>query len=153
MVAAFLLVGCSPKQKNAATSVDEQSIEADSTTVRQTFDSLVVAESRAEMDPAYAESQEYAKSHDDFQEVVGQLTQDMSETDRQLYLLDCAVSAFTRNSQHFATHTSEMADPANQRRMAMYGQKIREYRQVLITSKLDDVQQRRLDSLNALIHF
>ena len=153
MAAALLLAGCTQKQKNAAAGTDNQEVVADSATVGQAFDSLVVAESHAQADPAFAQSQQYTESHDEFESAVDQLTQGMSDTDRQLYLLNCAVTAFDRNSRYFATHTSEMADPANQRRMALYGQKIKEYRQALITSHLDSCQQRRLDSLNAKIHF
>ena len=153
MAATLFLAGCSYKQKNVAADADQQEVMADSATVGQAFDSLVVAESRAQADPAYAQSQKYTERHNEFNAAIDRLTQDMSDTDRQLYLLECAVSAFNRNSQYFATHTSEMANPVNQHRMALYGQKIREYREALITTKLDSCQQQRLDSLNAKIQF
>ena len=152
LAAVLLLAACNSKPK-AGADASTTKVEADSATVGAAFDSLVVAESRAQADAEYAQSDAYAQSHEEFDAAIDQLTQGMSATDRQLYLLGCAVSAFARNSQYFATHTSEMANPANQRRMALYGQKIKEYREVLITSQLNESQQRTLDSLNAEIQF
>lgn len=149
-----LLVGCTQKQKNVP--ADEQNIEevvADSSTVGQTYDSLIVCESRAMLDSTYRNSDEYKKSHEQFAILSAKLTEGKSDVDANLCLLKNAVSSFLHYSEHFAKNTAEMRDVVNQKRMQLYGQKVRELRGQLIQSKLSDEQQAQLDSINRLIQF
>lgn len=149
-----LLVGCTQKQKNVP--ADEQNIEevvADSSTVGQTYDSLIVCESRAMLDSTYRNSDEYKKSHEQFAFLSAKLTEGKSDVDANLCLLKNAVSSFLHYSEHFAKNTAEMRDVVNQKRMQLYGQKVRELRGQLIQSKLSDEQQAQLDSINRLIQF
>ena len=81
------------------------------------------------------------------------LIEGMSEVDAHLCLLKNAVSSFLHYSEYFAKNTVEMQDVVNQKRMQLYGQKIRDLRQQLIQSELSDVQQAQLDSINRLIQF
>lgn len=149
-----LLVGCTQKQKKVP--ADEQNIEevvADSSTVGQTYDSLIVCESRAMLDSTYRNSDEYKKSHEQFAILSAKLTEGKSDVDANLCLLKNAVSSFLHYSEHFAKNTAEMRDVVNQKRMQLYGQKVRELRGQLIQSKLSDEQQAQLDSINRLIQF
>lgn len=154
LMGMLLLVACSQKQKNVPT--DEQNLEevvADSSTVGQTYDSLIVCESRAMLDSTYRNSDEYKKSHEQFALLSTKLTEGKSQVDANLCLLKNAVSSFLHYSEYFAKNTMEMRDVVNQKRMQLYGQKIRELRQQLIQSKLSDAQQAQLDSINRLIQF
>ncbi len=149
-----MLWGCNPKQKQVPTDESNlEEVEADSASVSQTYDSLVICESRAMLDSAYQNSDEYKESHDSFERVVGKMTEGMDEVDVELFLLKNAIASFLSASQHFATHTEEMHDVVNQKRMMLYGKKIREIRQKLIQMKLSEGQQNQLDSLNRLIQF
>lgn len=154
LMGMFLLVGCNQKQKDAPT--DEQNLEevvADSSTVGPAYDSLVVCESRAMLDSVYRNSDEYKKSHDKFALLSAKLTEGKSEVDANLCLLGYQIASFLHYSEYFAKNTAEMSDVVNQKRMQLYGQKVRELRQQLIQSKLSDEQQAQLDSLNGLIQF
>lgn len=149
-----LLVACNPKQKNVP--ADEQSVKevvADSSTVGPAYDSLVVCESRAMLDSAYRNSDEYKKSHDEFALLSAKLTEGKSEVDANLCLLKYQIASFLHYSEYFAKNTAEMSNVVNQKRMQLYGQKIRDLRQKLIQSKLSDAQQAQLDSINKLIQF
>lgn len=154
LMGMFMLVGCNQKQKNVPT--DEQGINevvADSSTVGPAYDSLIVCESRAMLDSTYRNSDEYKKSHELFALLSAKMTEGKSEVDANLCLLKNAVSSFLHYSAHFAKNTTEMRDVVNQKRMQLYGQKVRELRQLLIQSKLSDAQQAQLDSINRLIQF
>lgn len=149
-----LLVGCNQKQKNApADEVNLEEVVADSSTVSQTYDSVVVCESRALVDSVYRNSEEYEKSHETFAHLVTVMTKGMDDIDLNLFLLRNAIASFRHSSEYFSTHTDEMRDMVNQKRMMLYGQKIREIRQKLILMRLSEEQQQQLDSLNSLIQF
>ena len=154
LMGIFLLVGCNPKQKNAPTDeTNLEEVEADSSSVSQTYDSLIVCESRALVDSAYRNSEEYKKSHEEFARLVTVMTKGKDDIDLNLFLLKNAISSFRHYSEYFSTHTDEMRDVVNQKRMMLYGQKVRELRQKLIQMKLSDDQQKQLDSLNSLVQF
>lgn len=149
-----LLVGCNQKQKNSPTDgTNFEEVVADSLSVSQTYDSLIVCEGRAMVDSLYRNSEEYKKSHDDFAHLVTEMTKDMDDIDSNLFLLKNAIASFKHSSEYFSTHTDEMRDVVNQKRMMLYGQKIKEIRQKLIQMKLSEEQQSQLDSLNSLIQF
>lgn len=150
----LLLVGCSQKQKSVPQ--DESNLEkvvADSSTVGPAYDSLIVCESRALVDSSYRKSEEFTNVHETYTSLYERMTEGMGKVDADLLQLKLSISAFNHNSEYFATHSSEMSKVVNQKRMMLYGQKIREIRQRLIQSKLSDTQQAHLDSLNTLIHF
>ena len=154
LVGILLLVGCSQKQKSVPQ--DESNLEkvvADSSTVGPAYDSLIVCESRALVDSSYRKSEEFKNVHETYTSLYERMTEGMGKVDADLLQLKLSISAFNHNSEYFATHSSEMSNVVNQKRMMLYGQKIREIRQRLIQSKLSDTQQAHLDSLNTLIHF
>lgn len=154
LMGMFLLAGCNQKQKNVpAGGQGVNEVVADSSTVGPAYDSLIVCKSRAMLDSAYRSSDEYKESHEQFSLLSAKMTEGMSEVDAHLCLLKNAVSSFLHYSEYFAKNTVEMQDVVNQKRMQLYGQKIRDLRQQLIQSELSDVQQAQLDSINRLIQF
>lgn len=154
LMGTALFVGCNQKTKTVPQ--DEANLEqvvADSSTVSQTYDSLIASESRALVDSVYRNTGEYKKRHDDYARLVTVMTKGMDDIDLNLFLLKNAIASFRHSSEYFASNTEEMRDVINQKRMMLYGQKIREIRQKLIQMKLSDEQQSQLDSLNSLIQF
>lgn len=149
-----LLAGCSQKPKNVP--LEESNLDkvvADSSTVGPAYDSLIVCESRALVDSSYRNSESFKKGHETYTLLYERMTEGMDKVDADLFQLRLAIASFNRGASYFATHTSEMSDVVNQKRMMLYGQKVREIRQRLIQSKLSEAQQNQLDSLNTLIHF
>lgn len=147
------LMGCTQKSKQVPADTPLEEVVADSASVGEAFDSLVVSESRALVDTTYRNSDEYKKAHEEYEVLTNKLTQGLDDVDAHLLLLKNAIASFLHYSAYFATHTSEMGDEVNRKRMMLYGQKVREVRQKLIQSKLSEQQQAQLDSLNGLIHF
>lgn len=154
LLAATMLVGsCRPKAKAPDDARQETSVDVDSVSVRAALDSLMVVDSRAAIDSAYAGSEEYHEAHAAYDRIIDRLTEGEGDAGRILTELGYAIELMQTNGRYFATHSSEMAKPVNQQRMMLNGEKVKRLRQQLIQMKLTDEERGRLDSLNAVISF
>lgn len=153
LLAVAFVAACTNKPKTEGTAFSSQEEQADSASVRQSYDSLVVAQARAEVDTAYRHSDDFQQRQAAYERMVGAMTESMTEPQRLLYELDLAIQAFRNAGEHFGHNLQLMQDPVNQKTMAVYGLTVRQIRQQLLQQKLSATEQQRLDSLNALIQF
>lgn len=150
LAAAAMLTACNGKQTAPADHDAADTAVADSLTVGNCYDDLVMSEAKAQLDSAFAATEEYAEAHSRYDDIVGKARQGMNEVETAIDELAIAKRAINHHGRYFASHTDEMRNPLNQILMATYSKRLRKAQMALITMKLDDSQRAKVDSINAM---
>lgn len=135
IVAVALFASCMGRHKAPADNTSVSDIVADSISVAECYDSLVMVEARALIDTAYVSTDEYKSAVEDYKAVMDKWLEGKTEADQLLCQIDIAKATLESKGRHFATHTSEMRNPLNQKLMMTYSRKLRELQMRNITIK------------------
>ncbi|MGM9699135.1 MAG: hypothetical protein ACI3Y0_10900 [Prevotella sp.] len=135
LIAVVLLAACSGRQKAPADNTPAEEVVADSASVSDSFDALVLAEAKALVDSSYFSTEEYQSICEKYSAVMDKWLEGKDEAGRIEAELNLAKSALERHGRYFATHTDEMRDPLNQKFMMTCSKKVRELQKRNITIK------------------